>query len=205
MTQNLSSTRRDFTTRKWKATFYLNKGFGADSVSVPGWPGKEQILAERSAGGLWAARQDVLSALVEGGGGVVEGACEMIKENNEDAHSFWMGWDIIERQSAGTDWMNEMQWVEGRQRRSWLRGRRREWPGSVSSLNYSELQNNLMQSCSVLVRSTSAPLFYLILNMILPWASPTGWHFCFLTDMFPAMHLKRILKYIIRNGKWKRQ
>ncbi len=114
------STRRDFITRKWNATIYLKKGFGADSVSLPSWPGNEQILAERSAGGpLSLPRQEVLSPLVEGGVWVVEGAWEMIKKNNEVKHHFWMGWDVTKKRSTGTDWMNGMLWVKGRQRRGW--------------------------------------------------------------------------------------
>ncbi len=95
----------------------LTKGYGADSVSMPGWPGIEQIVAQRSAGGHPSLpRQEVLSPLLEGRVAVVEGACEMIKKNTEEKHRFWMERD---RPSAGSDWMNRMQWVEGRQKRGW--------------------------------------------------------------------------------------
>ncbi len=48
-----------------------------------------KLIQERSAGGpLSLPQQEVLSPLVEGGVGVVEGACEMIKKNNEEKHRF---------------------------------------------------------------------------------------------------------------------
>ncbi len=86
------STRRDFTTQQWNATIYLTKGYDADSVFMPGQPEVMQILAERSAGVcLSLPWQEVLSPLVEGGVRVVEGACEMIKKNDEEKHRFWTG------------------------------------------------------------------------------------------------------------------
>ncbi len=52
--------------------------------------GIKQILAERSAGGrLSLHQQEVQSPVLEGGAGVVEGACEMIKTNNEEKHHFY--------------------------------------------------------------------------------------------------------------------
>ncbi len=60
-------------------------GYGTDSASMLGQPGNEQILAERSAGGcLSLPKQGVLSPQVEGGVGVVKGACKMIKRINEN-------------------------------------------------------------------------------------------------------------------------
>ncbi len=58
---------------------------------MPSQPGIEQIPAKCSVVGRkglpW---QEVLSPLVEGGVGVgvVEGACKMIKKNNEEKHCF---------------------------------------------------------------------------------------------------------------------
>ncbi len=75
--------------QKYEITQFINKGYGADSVSMTDWP---RILAERSAGGrLSLPWQEVLSPLVEGGVWVVKGGCEMIKKKNEEKHHFWIG------------------------------------------------------------------------------------------------------------------
>ncbi len=67
-----------------KCNNLFNKGYGTHSVSLPDQPEIEQILAERSAGGhLSLIGEEVLSPLVEGGVVMVEGACKMIKKNNE--------------------------------------------------------------------------------------------------------------------------
>ncbi len=48
---------------------YLTKGYGADSLAMPGRPGIEQILEERSAGGCRSEPEPALAGSPESSGG----------------------------------------------------------------------------------------------------------------------------------------